>query len=787
MSDLWPSSSSPPPPPPPIIHHSPLSQSSPFISSPPPLSSPSSPRSHGNPHAKVTSPHLCQLQVTSPHLQPQVTSPHLPHVTSAHFRLSQVNSPHLLSPPQHHLYNQNHDPGLDNPNWSRSEPASELSYLLKSYSYSYQNQTTAHLDPHLQNQFSNDVTDHRDELENTYRLPCNTHTLLDSGVYEQGDRPGPVQNTWRPLGPTLSQLQGSPLGSMSGEVALGRWSSVEFSSSSAEDYSSTQFFHDSCHDNNAPQPFCSPTTPGPSPHYPQTPTISSPGPQMHPREERPDFHAQASRQLNRNKTLSCCLHESDGYPMISDPGQHHPHQTSRHLLQSQSELNQDQTGLLDAAGISESRFSPQGRGRDVSGAAQPPGLLAGLSWREECGGGRRRGRGGVRRGGDSEPNWTWIKRPQPENSTETLDSRLLCTVCNRDFRSLPALNGHMRSHSGSRSAAWLKKGERSSPPVSMVMPVSVPVQSRGTTKACKGGQRRSSRLSPATGGAALYRSLLRQEEEEGVARGDGAASGGRDDEEAVVVGGDSGVHYTPPPMLCPLRAGPGLYCSLATGRQQRVQTVQLHATHNGLGDLVAVETASPPPGTLTTGINEPRINVGRGFQADIPPLRGRKYAHSDSHNALLLWAPWDELGRPINQQRVEALLAMARCSVVPGGGASPESALRVLLECRGDFLLTVEKLLSSPETSTSSRAAQPHPGVSWSAEERRLLVKSLQLHHKDFSRIQKAVRTKSLSQCVEFYYLWKKQLSLSTRTPAGLTVTLPDTNGQRSSRSHAAS
>ena len=35
--------------------------------------------------------------------------------------------------------------------------------------------------------------------------------------------------------------------------------------------------------------------------------------------------------------------------------------------------------------------------------------------------------------------------------------RLMCTVCKRDFRSLPALNGHMRSHSGSRPAAWLNK------------------------------------------------------------------------------------------------------------------------------------------------------------------------------------------------------------------------------------------------------------------------------------------------------------------------------------------
>lgn len=88
-----------------------------------------------------------------------------------------------------------------------------------------------------------------------------------------------------------------------------------------------------------------------------------------------------------------------------------------------------------------------------------------------------------------------------------------------------------------------------------------------------------------------------------------------------------------------------------------------------------METASPPPGTLMTGINKPyvtftwrvfivwcchcshwavnhrRINVGRGFQAEIPPLQRRKYAHSDSHNALLLWTPCEELERPVNQLR----------------------------------------------------------------------------------------------------------------------------------------
>ncbi|XP_071335726.1 uncharacterized protein [Trachinotus anak] len=788
-------------------HHLPHSQvTSPHHLPHPQVSSPSLT------HPQVTSPHLPQPQVNSPHLVPQhhISSPHLlPQVTSPHFASQsqattsyplhqahvspshhlpysqtttphlvsqpQVTSPHIHPPPQHHLSSQNHDPGLDNPNWNKS--ASEVPCLLNSYSYSYQTQTTAHLDLHLQNQnqFSTGVTHHGDELDDTHRLPYNSHTLLASGVYGQGDTPGPGQDTWGSLEPALSQMQCSPLGSLSGGTAPGRWSSMEFSSSCAEDFSNAQFFPDSYHDSSAPQSFCSPTTPGPSPHYPHTPTISSPGPQMHPRKESLGFHTQTSPQLCRDQTLSCCLHKSDGYPLSSEPSQHHPHQTTRCLLPSRTEPIQDQMDLFNAAGGLETSFSPQGGGQNVCSAPQAPRLPAGPMWREECGG------GGQSTGGDGQPDWTLMKRSKPESSMKVVDCRLLCTVCKRDFRSLPALNGHMRSHSGFRSATWVKKGEDSSAPVqpsvSMVMPVSVPIQSRGTSKASKSGQRRCSHHSPAARGAVLYRSLMHQEEEEVVTRGDAAAAGGGDKDGDAVVSGDGEVdgrrsHYTPPPMLCPVRAGAGLYCSLTTRRQQKVQTVQLHNTHNGLSDLVATET-------LTIGINKPRINIGRGFQAEIPSLRNHKYGHSDSQNALLVWTPWDELETPVNQQRVEALLMMARSSVVLGGGASPEHALQVLSECRGDFLLTVEKILSTPEASTNK-----HTGVSWSEAEMRLLVKSLQLHHKDFSSIQRAVQTKSLSQCVEFYYLWKKKLSLGVRTPPGLTVTLPNTN--RSSRSHVA-
>lgn len=203
---------------------------------------------------------------------------------------------------------------------------------------------------------------------------------------------------------------------------------------------------------------------------------------------------------------------------------------------------------------------------------------------------------------------------------------------------------------------------------------------------------------------------------------------------------------------------------------------------------------------------------------------------------------------------VEALLLMARSSVVPGGGTSPEASLYILRQCRGDFLVrshwhccccsrccclsphegelrfgfclsagsweVAVDLWNQQQQQPRRPTAQtytPTPlyhrfllqqycdnvpdiiyhlasnviaEVSWSEAEKRLLVKSLQLHQKDFSRIQKAVRflrvevsfgfcrrvhmflcaqvqTKSISECVEFYYLWKKKMNASSR---GLTI-----------------
>lgn len=87
----------------------------------------------------------------------------------------------------------------------------------------------------------------------------------------------------------------------------------------------------------------------------------------------------------------------------------------------------------------------------------------------------------------------------------------------------------------------------------MVMPVSVPISSKGRPH-----KKGDSCVFAASRKAVLYHSLLRED----TSADDGVSAG----------------HYTPPPMLCPVRAGPGLYCSLTSRRQKRVQTIQLRNT-----------------------------------------------------------------------------------------------------------------------------------------------------------------------------------------------------------------
>lgn len=176
-------------------------------------------------------------------------------------------------------------------------------------------------------------------------------------MYQQPDELCAVPDPCRSLEAALSQLQAST----SAEDHLGRWGLMDFSSPTTEEAFSSQYYQ-----HTAPQPFCSPTTPGPSPQYPQTPTLSSPP--MQSWEETRNLYPQTSAQSS-----SPSLQEYEGYT-----SQHQVPPTN-HLLMSQYELIQDQSGLFDAG------LCPQVMAQEVGGSSPSPRLPAGLSWREDGG------------------------------------------------------------------------------------------------------------------------------------------------------------------------------------------------------------------------------------------------------------------------------------------------------------------------------------------------------------------------------------------------------------------
>lgn len=199
-------------------------------------------------------------------------------------------------------------------------------------------------------------------------------------MFESGEL---SQQTAGVLVSTVSQLQGSPLGS-----TVANWRSAELSSSSTQDFPRNQFFFGSYQDGSAPQPFSSPTTPGLSPHYPQTPTVSSPGPQM-------GFQTPTTPQPSRDLAFSCGPKESDSFCVASDTCQQR--QTSRHLHRRRTKQDKDLAGLQRAASSSETVFSSQDVCRTGASLSLPPGPTC----KEESGGET----GGARDHGGPEGTW----------------------------------------------------------------------------------------------------------------------------------------------------------------------------------------------------------------------------------------------------------------------------------------------------------------------------------------------------------------------------------------------
>eukprot|EP00111_Clytia_hemisphaerica_P024886 TCONS_00073349-protein len=160
--------------------------------------------------------------------------------------------------------------------------------------------------------------------------------------------------------------------------------------------------------------------------------------------------------------------------------------------------------------------------------------------------------------------------------------------------------------------------------------------------------------------------------------------------------------------------------------------------------------------TVASDPTEPKINVGPEFQAVLPHVLNRTEAQKDSHRASLMWSPLKEDEQ--KQKEVEAYLDMACSLVLYGGSNNKEYALHILQRTRGNVKEAVRLLLSRRHIL---RADDPNAdyhysgSVRWTAKERLAFRQAYRSKGKIFMGIQKEVETKSVQQCVEFYYLWK--------------------------------
>nr|XP_023418612.1 zinc finger protein 541 [Cavia porcellus] len=226
--------------------------------------------------------------------------------------------------------------------------------------------------------------------------------------------------------------------------------------------------------------------------------------------------------------------------------------------------------------------------------------------------------------------------------------------------------------------------------------------------------------------------------------------------------------YTPPPMLSPIREGSGLYfntlCSRSqAGPHQLVSSVPDQV--DGSFNICVVKDDSKIS-------IEPHINIGSRFQAEIPELQERSLARADEHVASLVWKPWgDVMTNPETQDRVTELCNVACSSVMPGGGTNLELALHCLHEAQGSVQVALETLLlrGARKPHTHPLADYRYTGSDiWTPMEKRLFKKAFCAHKKDFYLIHKMIQTKTVAQCVEYYYVWKKMIKFDCGRAPGL-------------------
>ncbi|XP_024080741.1 uncharacterized protein LOC106672933 isoform X1 [Cimex lectularius] len=199
--------------------------------------------------------------------------------------------------------------------------------------------------------------------------------------------------------------------------------------------------------------------------------------------------------------------------------------------------------------------------------------------------------------------------------------------------------------------------------------------------------------------------------------------------------------YTPTPLLPPTRYGQGLYW-------QTIATSPCPSTVKEEADVKEL---------LYESDSVPHINIGPEYQCSIPPCLKNSQLDAGFAEDQLLWE--SSLNEMSNDSEIDMYLEFACCAAVPGGGRNKEYALHVLHLCHGKIHEAMLKLMQPTPCLPAD-----HPLLSfeyadserWTSNEMEAFHQAVFKFDKDFILIAQEIGSKTVPQCVQFYYIWKK-------------------------------
>lgn len=249
--------------------------------------------------------------------------------------------------------------------------------------------------------------------------------------------------------------------------------------------------------------------------------------------------------------------------------------------------------------------------------------------------------------------------------------------------------------------------------------------------------------------------------------------------------------YTPPPILSPVRKGSGLFwrvnlpstywaCLSNVGLTAGAKSAPISPKYRRAdfwrkGFSPTKDKTSPSSSTIQSPLLEisgdvdnqipetdttPHINIGPSYQAFVDdtlsdhPNDPTELRSRGVHRAELLFDPFCLEER--DEDEVENYLEFASSNGVYGACHNKEYALHLLQVTRGDLEKSVLMLMDPKTHYVNHDGYSYNDSVEWKADELQLFQDALLKHDKDFFLVASVVKSKSVKECVSFYYTWKK-------------------------------